>query len=118
MKILLYSLLLLIPATVTSALTTVVQAQTTAINSRPLHTTAYQIQPFNLVTLAYQGYLKQQNIPSYGVLTNSYRDQSISAQQLVQAAVNMNRLPPTVLQDQQYIQAVDQELQNLTGVFY
>jgi hypothetical protein len=72
-----------------------------------------QTTPVNLVSLAYRGYLKNQGIPSYGVLIAAYQSGKISAQELVQVAVEANRVSPEVLSDSGYLNAVEQELRGL-----
>ena len=69
-----------------------------------------QITPFNLVNLAHQGYLKDQGIPSYGVLSRDYLDQKISALDIVRSAVKAKRLPEQALSNKQYLSKVAQVL--------
>jgi hypothetical protein len=69
-----------------------------------------QVTPFNLVGLAYQGFLKDQGIPSGGVLLNLYQNREITGKELVEGAVKANRLSPEVLNDSGYIAAVDNQL--------
>ncbi|MFN6474710.1 hypothetical protein [Nostoc sp. DedQUE07] len=52
-----------------------------------------QLNSFNLATLAYQGYLKDQGIPSNGALMSAIASGTIAAQDIIQAAVKANRLP-------------------------
>jgi hypothetical protein len=72
-----------------------------------------QTTPVNLVSLAYRGYFKNQGIPSYGVLITAYQSGKISAQELVQVAIEANRVSAEVLSDSGYINAVEQGLRNL-----
>jgi hypothetical protein len=69
-----------------------------------------QITPFNLVGLAYQGFLKNQGIPSGGILINLYQNREITGKDLVESAVKANRLSPEVLNDSGYIADVDNQL--------
>ncbi len=69
-----------------------------------------QITPFNLVNLAYQGYLKDQGIPSYSLLSRYYLDQKISALDIVRSAVKAKRLPEETLTNKQYLNNVAQVL--------
>ncbi|MEH2455526.1 hypothetical protein [Nostoc sp.] len=87
-----------------------------AINSNTLHnnsTTTSYLQPFNLVSLAYQSGLKQQGIPSGGTLISERQNRKIVGEDLVRAAVNANKLPPQILNDQNYLSAVRAELTSL-----
>ncbi len=72
-----------------------------------------QTTPINLVSLAYRGYFRNQGIPGYGVLITAYRSGKISAQELVQIAVEANRVSAEVLSDSGYINAVEQGLRDL-----
>ncbi len=72
-----------------------------------------QTTPVNLVYLAYRGYFKNQGIPSYSGLIGAYQFGKISAQDLVQVAVEANRVSAEVLSDSGYLNAVEQELRDL-----
>ncbi len=72
-----------------------------------------QTTPVNLVSLAYRGYFKNQGIPSYGVLLAAYQSGKITAQELVQVAVEANRVSGEVLSDFGYLNALEQELRGL-----
>jgi len=73
----------------------------------------YLIKPFNLAYMAYQGFFKEQGIPSAAGLINAYNLRKIKAEDIVAKAVETNRLPSTALSDEDYIKAVDQQLQQL-----
>ncbi|BCL34676.1 hypothetical protein [Nostoc sp. MS1] len=91
-------------------------AQTTAINSTTLRensTNVAYLQPFNLVSLGYQGYLKEQGIPSGSSLILDNQIGRITAVELVQAAINANRLPAQILNDKGYLKSVDVQLASL-----
>lgn len=66
--------------------------------------------PFNLVNLAYQGYL--QDIPSYNDLITAYREKQISAEDIVRSGVKSGRLSTQALSDKGYINAVKDQLNN------
>jgi hypothetical protein len=68
------------------------------------------LQPFNTAFLAYQGYLKEQGIPSASGLIFAYQTGNLTANDVVQAAVKANKLPAEVLNDQDYLSAVDSQL--------
>ncbi len=72
-----------------------------------------QTTPVSLVSLAYRGYFKNRGIPSYGVLLSAYQSGKITAQDLVQVAVEVNRVSAEVLSDSGYLNAVEQELRDL-----
>ena len=112
MKRLIISSLSLLLLSATTA--PVVQAQTTAVVTPTIKNRAYQLQPFNLVNLAYQGQLRQYGIPSYAALIAAYNSGRIDAATLVQQAVKANRVPAPVLADQRYLNAVDRSLQSLS----
>ncbi|MCC5604751.1 hypothetical protein [Nostoc favosum] len=87
-----------------------------AINSNNLSrnsTSVSYLQPFNLVTFAYQGGLKQHGIPSGGELVFETLNRNIIAKDLVKAAVNADKLPSQVLNDQNYLSAVNLQLNAL-----
>ncbi|OKH37661.1 hypothetical protein NIES2119_13230 [[Phormidium ambiguum] IAM M-71] len=73
-----------------------------------------RITPFQLVSLAYQGNLNNHGIPSYGALITAYQSGRISAIDIVQLAVNSNRLTQDVLSDRGYLNAVEDELRSLS----
>ncbi|MEH1851180.1 MAG: hypothetical protein V7L11_05690 [Nostoc sp.] len=73
------------------------------------------LQLFNTAFLAYQGYLKNQGIPSAGALVFAYQTETLTAKDVVQAAVKDNKLPAEVLNDKDYINAVDLELKWLSN---
>lgn len=104
------SLSLLLISTATAP---AVRAETTVFNPDITNSTDShipQITPFNLVNLAYQGYLKDQGIPSYSVLRTAYVEGEVSAADIVRSAVAAGRLPNKTLSDKQYINSVAQQL--------
>ena len=72
-----------------------------------------QTTPVNLVSLAYRGYFKNQGIPSYSGLLDAHQSGKITAQRLVQVAVEANRVSAEVLSDSRYLNAVEQGLRDL-----
>ncbi len=105
------SALLLAPAICPAA-----NAQRTALNPATLNSTLKsRLTPFNLVFLAYQGYLTSQGIPSAGQLLVSYQAGQVSAEDLVKSAVATHRLSPQVLTDREYLSAVKSQLGDLTN---
>jgi hypothetical protein len=75
---------------------------------------ANQLSPFNLAFLAYQGYLEDQGIPSDGDLRNAITSGTITAQDIMQAAVKANRLSEQTLGDQGYRNNLEVQLKGLT----
>ncbi|NJN58887.1 MAG: hypothetical protein HC879_16010 [Leptolyngbyaceae cyanobacterium SL_5_9] len=73
------------------------------------------VTPFNLVFLAYQGFFESEDIPMAGGLISWYRTGRITAEDLVQAAINMNRLSADALNDDRYIRAVNNQLSSLAN---
>lgn len=77
--------------------------------------TTTQLTPFDLVFLARQGYLQNQGIPSYGVFVTAVGLGQVTAENLVQSAINANRLSSEALNDQGYLNAVNGYLRWLTN---
>jgi hypothetical protein len=73
-----------------------------------------QLNPFNLTFLAYQGYLKDQGIPSNGAFINAIASGKVTAQDLMQAAVKANRLPEQTLTNPGYRSALEAQMNGLT----
>lgn len=67
--------------------------------------------PFHLVSLGYQGYLKNQGIPSYGAFISEYdKYQSSYSKYLVKAGIEARLLSPDTIMNQAYIHAVESQL--------
>jgi len=73
------------------------------------------VSPFDLVTLAYQGFLKDQNIPSGDSFMTAYHTKNITAEDLVKAAIEANRLSPRYLNDSEYLADVESQLNGLSS---
>lgn len=94
----------------------VAQAQTQAINSETYRSTVnpvYQLTPFELVSMANQGYFQEQGIPGYLELASAHRMGRLSAEQLVKAAIRVKKLAPQMASDKGYLSAVEAQLQRL-----
>ncbi|XWK91692.1 MAG: hypothetical protein U7127_30705 (plasmid) [Phormidium sp.] len=94
----------------------VAQAQTQAINLETYRITGnpvYQITPFELVSMAEQGYFQEQGIPGYLELVSAHRMGKLRAEQLVEAAIRANKLSPQIASDKGYLSAVEAHLQRL-----
>ncbi|MBW4613935.1 MAG: hypothetical protein KME21_11790 [Desmonostoc vinosum HA7617-LM4] len=72
-----------------------------------------RLEPIDLLCLAYQGVLKPQGISSGEALVSQTQNQDILALDLVKAAVNAKQLPPQILNDHNYLSAVESELKAL-----
>ena len=95
----------------------VAEAQTAPTSFNPYaanQPSGNQLKPFNLAYLAYQGYLKDQNIPSSGALMSALASGTITSQDIIQAAVKANRLPEQALSDQGYRHNLEDQLQGFT----
>jgi hypothetical protein len=88
-------------------------SQTDVMNVPPRIATRMAVTPFNLVFLAFHGFFEPQGIPSSMDLLSSYRNQKITAVDLVKIAVDMNRLPQSALTDRGYLNAVNSQLEDL-----
>lgn len=71
--------------------------------------------PFNLAYKAYQGAFADQGIPSYDAFLTGYRTGEFSAKDVVKSAVDANRLSSQLLSDQEYIDAVDAQIEDLAA---
>ena len=71
------------------------------------------ITPFNLVSLAYRGQLKNQGVPGYNSLLDAIKFNNISGKDLVQHAIDSGRLSPDTINNSKYIGAVEYKLQDL-----
>lgn len=94
------------------------EAQVATVNSsfpETAEAAGMGVTPFNLVFLAYQGFLESEDIPMAGGLISWYRTGRIQAEDLVQAAINMNRLSPDAINDSRYIRAVENQLSSLAN---
>jgi CHAT domain-containing protein len=94
------------------------EAQVTTVNSSfpaTAEAAGMGVTPFNLVFLAYQGFFESEDIPMAGGLISWYRTGRITAEDLVQAAINMNRLSADALNDDRYIRAVNNQLSSLAN---
>ncbi|MFS0516569.1 hypothetical protein ACEYW6_17885 [Nostoc sp. UIC 10607] len=112
---LIFAAITLVPG-IAGAQTATTNGSAIVINSNNLSSNSTSInylQPFNLVTFAYQGGLKQHGIPSGGELVIETLHRNIIAKDLVKAAVNADKLPSHVLNDQNYLSAVNFQLNAL-----
>lgn len=76
----------------------------------------YQITPVDLVNRAYRGGLKDQGIYSYQALILSYKRRTITAKDVVEAAVKANIIEPSAVNDRSYLSVVDAQLKALEDI--
>lgn len=86
--------------------------QTIAANNR---FTQSQVSPHQLAFLAYKGYFVNQSIPKYAALTTAYNSMRITSKDLVNAAIQTNRLPANFMADSSYLNTVDNFLTDLSN---
>ena len=80
--------------------------------------TAYDVrrtEAFNLVSSAYRGDFEDQGVNSYAVLVDNYETGELTAEGLIDAAIEAGELSPAAMDDDSYIQAVDSQLMGLTN---
>ncbi|GAA6624010.1 hypothetical protein [Scytonema sp. NUACC26] len=66
-----------------------------------------QIEPVELVNLAYQGYFSKQGIPGYSDFLLAIRQKEITAEDIVQIAVNARKVSSQALSDEEYLNVVE-----------
>lgn len=71
------------------------------------------LSPPALVRAAYKGMFKDWNIPSYAQLQSSYDLGKITANDVINAAIEAGKLSPQAAEDNRYIKDVDTELEQL-----
>jgi hypothetical protein len=69
-----------------------------------------KLTPFTLVSLAYQGEYRNQGIPGFGSFRSAVTGTTITAKDLVKAAIDANQLTPDTQTDRGYLNAVEQQL--------
>ena len=69
--------------------------------------------PFDLAYLAYHGNFRSQGIPGYGSLLSAHQSGKITAQKIVEIAVNANLIPKNILTDKGYVDSVEEQLKGL-----
>lgn len=70
---------------------------------------------FNLVSSAYRGDFEEQGINSYAVLVNNYETGELTAEDLIEAAIDAGELSTSAMEDASYVEAVDAQLDALTN---
>jgi hypothetical protein len=74
------------------------------------HAANPKLTPFSLVSLAYQGEYRTQGIPGFGSFKTGISSETITAKDLVKAAIAANQLTPDTQTDRDYLNAVEQQL--------
>ena len=69
-------------------------------------TTGTVITPFELVSRGYKGAYKAQGIPSFSLFISDTRRGTITAKNLVQAAIDAKELAPELINDRNYLNDV------------
>ena len=98
---------------VLAAATPAYSGEMTAVNQN-MTQNIVEIAPFNLVEHGYQGYFKEQGIPSGSAFVIAIKTGKISAEDLVKSGIARGRLTPETLNNQSYLHSVQTQLQNFT----
>ncbi|MBW4426709.1 MAG: hypothetical protein KME50_20220 [Nostoc desertorum CM1-VF14] len=115
-SVLIVACITLMPGVTDAQTDTTISSKRIAVNSNNLPTNSTSIsylEPLDLVSYAYQGGLLQEGILSGGTLVLKTLNKNIIAKDLVRAAVNADKLPAQVLNDQNYLNAVALQLEVL-----
>jgi hypothetical protein len=72
-----------------------------------------QLTPFNLVYLAYQGEFRMQGIPGFNSFNSAIYSKTITAKDLVKAAIAANQLTPDTQTNRAYLNAVELQLSSV-----
>ncbi|HEY9626530.1 MAG TPA: hypothetical protein V6C84_04445 [Coleofasciculaceae cyanobacterium] len=111
------SILLLAAAAAPAVQAETVQAQTvpTAVSAQASTslTNSQFVKPFNLVSLAYQGFFSEAGIPKYSRLVDAYSRGQVRAEDLIEVAIAQNRVPASALSDASYVNAVNNQLRRI-----
>lgn len=81
--------------------------------NREMDMSNYQTTAFDLVISAYRGEYKAQGISPYTQLVTDYMSGEITAQDIVMAAIISGDLEPQAMEDEEYLNAVDLQVQSL-----
>ena len=80
---------------------------TATLDSNPANT---KLTPFGLVALAYQGAYRMQGVPGFGSFKTGIASKTITAQDLVKAAIDAHQLAPDAQTDSDYLNAIELQL--------
>ena len=73
---------------------------------------SYSLSPRQLIAMARHGRFKAQGIPSHSNFGNGIRSGRVTAESLVQSAIENDRLPENAIRDRQYLKAVNKHLKS------
>lgn len=82
-------------------------AQTTTDNN---NVSTFELSPFNLASLAYRGRLDDQGVPGYGSLESGVNSGAITAEDVIQAAIDSGRLAESIRDDHSYTVSLQHQL--------
>lgn len=71
---------------------------------------SYDLSPRELISLGRHGRFIDQGIPSHSNFGNGIRSGRVTAERLVQSAIDQSRLPENSLGDRKYLKAVNDHL--------
>lgn len=69
---------------------------------------------FNLVSSGYRGKYEGQGLNSYAVFISNYQTGELTAERLIEAAIDAGDLAPAAIEDDSYVRAVDSQLSALS----
>lgn len=84
-------------------------------NSSNVNYDVRRTEAFNLVSSAYRGDFEEQGINGYAVLETNYESGELTAEDLINAAIETGELSPKAIEDESYVEAVDSQLNALTN---
>ncbi len=84
-----------------------ISISTATIGNDPANT---KLTPFGLVALAYQGEYRAQGVPGFGSFKAGVSSKTITAQDLVKAAIDAHQLAPDAQTDSDYLNAIELQL--------
>lgn len=73
-----------------------------------------QTTPSNLANLARNGYFQEQGIPSHSALNTAITRGQVNAENLIEAAVEENKVAPETINYQGYVNSVEMKLDLMT----
>lgn len=74
-----------------------------------------QTTPSNLANLARNGYFQEQGIPSYSALDTAIARGQVNGENLIEAAIEANKVAPETLNDEGYVNSVEMKLDLMTN---
>lgn len=84
-----------------------------AINFQGSRKVGNELSPVNLVQLAYHGYFTDLGVPSYGGFKDAIISQKVDGETLIRSAIQKGRLPNNSLDNQEYLDLLNMQLQSL-----